>query len=231
MDSKYCYPNTNVLKNKQNKRTLVELSKAEVKYTSLRLYQLQDNPIKGKFDFQHLKKIHHFIFQDLYDWAGKSRTVDIGKGNLFCRVQFIDTYANEVFKDFYSECYESKGNAEKFVSVLVKHYADLNALHPFREGNGRTQREFTRELCEKCGYIFDLSCASHADMLEASMAAFNTGDNTKLFNIFTKAVVPRGKHQEAKAISILTQDDLQLADIVNTYEYTSENKINVFYNN
>jgi len=63
-------------------------------------------PIEGNFDFKHLKDIHHFIFQDMFDWAGQIRTIDIGKGNLFCRAQFIESYAESVFGDFFSSCFE-----------------------------------------------------------------------------------------------------------------------------
>ena len=62
----------------------------------------------------------------------------------------------------------------------------MNALHPFREGNGRAQREFARELCLICGYDFDLSCSTHKEMLEASIYSFNTGDSSKLRVIFKK---------------------------------------------
>ena len=72
----------------------------------------------------------------------------------------------------------------------AKHYGDLNALHPFREGNGRTQREFARELCLACGYDFDLSFTNHEDMLSASIASFNKEDNSYFEAIFSKAVQP-----------------------------------------
>lgn len=91
-DNKYCYANTDILINKLNIRDQVELSKAETKITTIQCTELQKNPIKGNFDFNHLKSIHKFIFQDIYDWAGKERTVDIGKGNLFCLVQHIQPF-------------------------------------------------------------------------------------------------------------------------------------------
>lgn len=81
-DNKYCYPNSEVLINKLNITNQKELQQAEMKITAIRLQELQKNPIKGRYDFAHLKAIHHYIFQDLYEWAGKERTVEIGKGNL-----------------------------------------------------------------------------------------------------------------------------------------------------
>lgn len=153
-DSKYCYPDSNVLMNKLGIRNQADLLNAEKEFTSVRLIELQENPVKGRFDFVHFMKIHKYIFQDLYDWAGKIRTVDIGKGNLFCRVQNLISYGNTVFETYYPKCYENRNNKEKFVEVFTEHYADVNALHPFREGNGRTQREFARELCYECGYEY-----------------------------------------------------------------------------
>ena len=76
--------------------------------TAVRLLELQMNPIKGNFDFNHLKKIHKYIFQDLYDWAGKPRTVELSKNNLFCTVCCLQDYARIIFKNFFNQCYSSK---------------------------------------------------------------------------------------------------------------------------
>ena len=73
-DTKYCYPDTDVLINKLDIRDLDKLHIFERKLTMLRLLELLDKPINGKFDFKHLQAIHAYIFQDVYDWAGKVRT-------------------------------------------------------------------------------------------------------------------------------------------------------------
>lgn len=220
-DKKYCYPNSNVLINKKNITSAKELLQIEVEYAGTRLVELQNNPIKGNFDFKHLCKIHKYIFQDLYSWAGKIRTIDIGKGNMFCYVQNINSFAESIFNKYYSSCYAVKENRELFVEVLADNYADLNALHPFREGNGRSQREFAREICLACGYVFDLSVTTHSEMLEASIIAFNKADNSKLASIFKKAIIPENEYvnDNTSILKILTSDDLDLEDIVNSYEY------------
>ena len=97
-----------------------------------------------------MKKIHKYIFQDLYTWAGKERTVEIGKGNLFCTTMYIQEYAESIFKKYYALCYAAKDNFDEFIKVFADNYGDLNALHPFREGNGRAQREFARIVCLAC---------------------------------------------------------------------------------
>lgn len=189
-DTIYCYPDSNTLINKLNITNAETLQHAEIEHTSNRLFELQNNSMKGNFDFKHLCKIHHHIFQDLYEWAGKPRTVNIGKGNLFCLVQNIDYYANSIFERYYKDCMAAGNDKDRFIQVFADHYADLNALHPFREGNGRSQREFARQLCLKCGYVFDLTKTKHEVMLSASILSFDKGDNSGLENIFKNTVIP-----------------------------------------
>lgn len=210
----YKYPGEDVLINKFDCHDQEVLYRLEADSTAGNLLYLQLHPVHGKFDFNHLKRIHRFIFQDVYEWAGKIRTVDIGKNNLFCRAQFIEDYAAIVFRDFYSSCSETKEDYEKFVKVLTDHYADMNALHPFREGNGRAQREFTRELCLKCGYVFDLTETTHEEMLDASITSFSNGDNTKLMQIFRRCIVPINEYSDdlqgimQEQLLILSRDDM-----------------------
>ncbi len=209
----YKYPGEDILINEFDCHNAEDLAMLEALSTGGNLVYLQMHPIKGKFDFKHLKDIHKFIFQDIYEWAGKTRDIDIGKGNLFCRAQFIEDYAISVFSDFYSSCYDARKDKVAFVKNLASHYGDLNALHPFREGNGRSQREFTRELCLKCGYIFDLTKTSHKEMLEASVLSFDVGDNSGLEQIFERCCIPKRNYKDLqKALTskllILSEDDV-----------------------
>lgn len=197
-DKIYCYPGTNVLKNKKNIKDKEKLLQAEISYTSASLADLQINPVNGRFDFNHLCEIHRRIFQDLYTWAGEIRTVNISKGNLFCLVQNIPDYAQSIFDNYYPDCVRAKTDPDRFIHTLTSHYADLNALHPFREGNGRSQREFARELCMECGYAFDLTGTTHEEMLDASILSFDRGDNKGLGDIFKKAVIPLDEYKNLK---------------------------------
>lgn len=210
---KYVYPGTDVLINKFGIRDHDELRKDEILSTAGNLAYLQLHPIKGQFDFRHLKEIHRFIFQDLFNWAGQIRTVDIGKNNLFCRAQFIESYADSVFSDFYTTCYSVKDDRDRFVKQLADHYADMNALHPFREGNGRAQREFARELCLSCGYVFDLTKTTHEEMLNASILSFDKGDSSGLVSVFEKIIIPIAEYKDYQSrltsvLLILSGDDL-----------------------
>ena len=189
-DKIYCYPDTGILKNRMNIHDAGRFSEAEIRFVSIRLYQLYANPISGSFDFAHLCRIHHHIFQDLYGWAGKTRTVNIAKGNsLFCPAWNISGYADDVFRCYYKDCMRAKDSRSEFIHIIAAHYADLNALHPFREGNGRSQREYCRELCLQCGYLFDLTNTCCDEMLQASIDSLEKGDNTELEAIFQKCVI------------------------------------------
>lgn len=211
-DNKYCYSNSDVLINKFGITDSNDLFILEKTVAITRLCELQETPIKGKFDFSHLKAIHKYIFQDIYEWAGKERTVDIGKGNLFCRPAFIQNFAASIFSKYFPQCYAAKDNHKEFVKVFAGNYGDLNALHPFREGNGRAQREFARMVCLKCGYDFILSHTTHQEMLNASKLSFDKGDNTLFIKIFSEAVIQHDseERQDFSELSILISDDLTI---------------------
>lgn len=231
-DNKYCYPNSAVLRNKLNITDKNKLFEAEKELTAIRLRELQGNPVKGTFDFKHLKTIHKYIFQDIYDWAGMERTVEIGKGNLFCTTSCIQGYAESIFNKYYSQCYNSKDNYNDFIRMFADNYGDLNALHPFREGNGRAQREFARMICLECGYDFNLSVTTHFEMLKASKLSFDKGDSSGFVKIFSKAVVPVNIaiNRDSEILNILTSDDLIIdpsADY-NYYDYNEHEKANVY---
>jgi len=172
-DSRYCYPNSKVLKNKLNILDAVQLENAERKITSLRTMEAIQKGIRGKFDFNHLKRIHKFLFGDIYSWAGKVRLVNISKGNQFCKVEFIEQQMDEIFEKLKSENYLKDIKEEKeLVSRLAYYFGEINAIHPFREGNGRSQRVFMQLLCSVLGYELDFMKITEKEMLEASDRSF-----------------------------------------------------------
>ena len=183
----YFYDGTKILKNKldiHNKELLIE---SERKLSSLRISELINSPIQGNFDFEHLKKIHYYIFQDLYDWAGDTRRSELAKKDLFCLYDKIDIYAKEIFDNLKKEKYFIEYDNEIKIKKLVDLFSNINALHPFREGNGRTQRQFIEDLAKINGLELDLTRISQVDMIEASHQAMN-GNNTMLEDLFSKYV-------------------------------------------
>lgn len=171
-DTKYCYPDSDVLVNKLDIRDPNKLQIFERKLTMLRLLELIDKPIEGKFDLKHLQAIHAYIFQDVYDWEGKIRTVDIAKGNTFCNVRFISSQADVIFSKLKEEYYLAGLEEYMFTKRLAYYFSEINALHPFRKGNGRSQREFIRSLALKNGYLIYFEKASKEEMLIASKKSF-----------------------------------------------------------
>lgn len=172
MQDPYCYPNSRVLKNKLNIQDFDRLWEAERRLSKYREIELLNNVIIGRFDFKHLKRIHAYLFQDVYSWAGEVRTVDIAKGNLFCRVFAIEAEAERIFTELRQEKYLKNLKAGEFARRLAYYFAEINALHPFREGNGRTQREFIRQLAYQNGYFLSYAEISSKEMIEASKASF-----------------------------------------------------------
>ncbi|WP_286315999.1 Fic/DOC family protein [Romboutsia ilealis] len=172
-DSEYCYPRTYVLKNKLNITDENELKSAERSITSLRMAQLTQNPLEGKLDFNYLKNIHKFIFGDIYEWAGTIRTVNISKGNSFCRCEFIEEQMESIMRKLEKENYLENLNIEILAERLAYYIGEINAIHPFREGNGRAQRMFIEFLALKNGFLLDFAKISNEEMLEASVQTFN----------------------------------------------------------
>lgn len=171
-DTRYCYPDSDVLINRLNIRGAAKLQVVERRLTMLRLLELMDHPIAGDYDLVHLQRIHKYIFQDVYSWAGRLRTVDIAKGNMFCNVKFIEDQANEIFSRLRAEKHLVGLKEEDFVKRLAYFFSEINALHPFREGNGRAQREFARSLALKNGYLLHFDRISSEEMITASQKSF-----------------------------------------------------------
>jgi len=187
-DSRYCYHSSKVLKNKLNITDADELAEAERKITFLRTVEASQKGISGRFDFTHLKKIHKFLFFDIYEWAGKIRVVNISKGNQFCRVEFIDDQMREIFEKLRKENYlKGIDNKQQLAKRLAYYLGEINAIHPFREGNGRCQRLFIQLLSESLGYKLDFMKISEDEMLEASVKSFDL-DYVMLEELIYKAM-------------------------------------------
>lgn len=189
-DRIYCYEGTDVLINKLGIQDADILATAERKLTGLRILELMRNPVEGGFDLQHLCDIHHYIFQDLYAWAGRLRDVDIAKGNLFCKAEYLDTECSRIFSALSRERHLGVGTTQKAVKTLAYYFSEINALHPFREGNGRTQREFIRQLSLSEGYIIEFYKITEEEMLDASRESFlcNYGPMEDLFSRCLRAI-------------------------------------------
>ena len=189
MQDPYCYKDARVLKNKFGIKDAEELQVAERRLSKYREVELLNSPINGQFDFRHLQKIHQYLFQDIYDWAGQVRTVDIAKGNLFCRCFAIEEEAERIFGELKQERYLNSLPVGKFAKRLAYYLAEINALHPFREGNGRSQREFIRQLAFQNNYFLSYAGISQDEMVAASVASFKL-DYTPLEQLILEHLRP-----------------------------------------
>ena len=101
----YCYENSSVLRNKLGITDKDALRTAEREIAAVRVLEAERSPIRGKLDFKHLCDIHRYIFGDIFEWAGKLRTVNISKGNPFCNADVLDLYGTELFGKLKAERY------------------------------------------------------------------------------------------------------------------------------
>ena len=151
-DDPYTDPLTGVLLNKLGLSTAAELEVAEREITHAALIGLWESPVHPSYDLSHLRAIHRRIFGDIYDWAGEIRTVAIAKGSLFCLPQYIETSAADIFGALRGEGCLRGLDRDAFVARLAHYLGEVNAVHPFRDGNGRTQRVFFEQLARDAGF-------------------------------------------------------------------------------
>ena len=172
-DNVYCYEDSVVLRNKLGITNQLLLEKFESDITSSRLIELELKPINGKFDLKHLQAIHFAIFQDIYDWAGKIRTVDISRENSrFANMRMIDSASKKLFTNLAKENLFTNQNIQEISLKLAHYLSEINVLHPFRDGNGRVQRVFVAQLALAAGYKLSYSDLKQSEMYEAIEHAF-----------------------------------------------------------
>lgn len=148
-----CYPGTSILINKFDVRDEQKLNEVESVLVSTRNTEWINAPGQLSFDFEHYKEVHRYLFSDLYDWAGQVRTIDISKkGTRFCPAERIEIQAALIFGRLAERNYFKRLPHEEFIDEIVDFYCASNYLHPFREGNGRTQRAFLTQLVRNAGY-------------------------------------------------------------------------------
>ena len=173
----YCYTGTGVLKNLPDIRDQAALDAFEAVSTA----QRSDEPLPGgRLGVAHYRAIHRHLFQDVYAWAGKFRTVRIGRdGSAFCYPENIPREMENLFFDFKQQNYLRGSSHENFVASAARFLATLNAIHPFREGNGRTQTSFLVLLADQAGHPLDLDKLVPERFLAAMVASFQ-GDESLL---------------------------------------------------
>ncbi|ENM5740058.1 Fic family protein [Vibrio mimicus] len=183
----YCYPCSNTLINLLDIRDSEKLDEAEVAFSEHR-YIEYTSLISGleDFDIGHFRHLHWVLFQDVYEWAGEVRDVDISKGNTrFCHCSFIE---RELIKQLeripqLREC----SDHHEFIRLIADIFCEINIIHPFREGNGRATRFFFEELVFVAGYELNWPEVSKEQWIEANEKGY-LGDVSFLELIFDMAI-------------------------------------------
>ena len=172
VQSMYCYPDTDVLVNKLGIRSKAELKTAEEEFTAVKQMALLQEPIKGRFTKTHLFRIHRFLFEDVYPFAGHIRKEQISKGDtMFYPPDLIDRELERVFKNIHSQKLLTERDVEKQVQNLSWTMAELNIIHPFREGNGRSIRELIRCMALQYGLRINWGNTDRETLIDAAIAA------------------------------------------------------------
>ena len=128
----------------------------------------------GAFDTAHYRAVHRHLFQDVYSWAGSYRTVRTAKeGNAFCYPEFIAANMETLFSCLQNAPFLGETPAADFVAHAADFFAELNAIHPFREGNGRSQLAFLYLVAERGGYPLVLELIRKEHFLPAMVASFH----------------------------------------------------------
>lgn len=170
-DDPYAYKGTETLKNKLGLRRPADLEAFELEMSTLRSRE----PLpSGALDSRHLRAIHRHLFQDVYRWAGKYRTIRTSKGgNLFCLPEHIEGQVDAQIARLHAGPCLTTADRDEFVEAAAEFLAEINAIHPFREGNGRTQLSFMYIVSVVSGHVFDLSAVRQETFLPAMIASFH----------------------------------------------------------
>jgi len=195
-DDPYCYPGTEVLRNLEDIQDAAELAVFEAGIVALNISQLLAEPLKGPFDLNRLQLTHRRIFEGVYPWAGqlrqntgmmkKQRTID--RAVVYADSAFIQPAIEKLFQSLKSENFLHGLSPQQFSARAAYYYGEIDAIHPFREGNSRTLRQFFGDLGRAAGYEIDWSAISQTEngrelLYAARDLAVMRGDSSLLTQI------------------------------------------------
>ena len=170
IDDPYCYAGSRVLKNRAGLRDQANLDAFE---HEVALQRAEEPAPAGRLGSSHYKALHRHLFQDVYAWAGKIRTVRISKNDShFCYPEHINDQLEALFAELQAKKHLIDLSSTDFAKEAAHFLAELNAIHPFREGNGRTQLFFLALLAENAGHPFDTAWLDPNAFLNAMIISF-----------------------------------------------------------
>lgn len=177
------YPETRCLVNTFGIKDKTRLRYVEHFFVAVRTAEMFLSPIEMPFTFGGLKAVHEKLFSDIYPSAGMIRTKEASKRKDFCLPDRIQSFSHEIFSRLESQDYLKKASdVDELANDLAFYMGEIEALHPFRDGNGRAMRFFINRLVNEAGFMFSWAQADSDRMLEASIAAID-GDYQGLVDV------------------------------------------------
>lgn len=179
-----------ILRNKLGLTDPTQLETAIAQLSYIRVIELSETPLKGKFDIPHLRAIHRYIFQDIFPWAGDFREVTTSRTNSFGfpPPQFIIPSLETIFNALRAENHLKQLDADRFALRAGHYLGEINAVHAFREGNGRAQREFLRTLALTAGHRLVWTGLQPEENNHASRVSYTAGDSSALAALIRKRI-------------------------------------------
>jgi cell filamentation protein len=190
----YTYPGTSVLKNKFGIQSGPKLRPMEAAFTAARRAEIAAGiGPKPTFDSAYLKALHKHLFQDVYEWAGKTRgdKVTLSDGTIASETEFnkadgkdylyarlLPTSFEQFDKTLRDHDFWRGSERTDFARAVTDIITDFTAMHPFRKGNGRVLRIFLQELAREAGHALDFSVISRERMRHAAIALHELDDTT-----------------------------------------------------
>ena len=220
MSDPYLDPQSRILKNKLGLTDQAALDRLEADAVAVRSILLQANPLRGNFDSQHLKQIHQSLFEDVYEWAGQSRTIPMAKADYasrgrvtrFTPPELIEQELTSVFEGLARDDFLKGLSRRDFARKIAALFSEINRIHPFREGNGRAQRQFVRQLSNSVGYKLHFEVVSRERLVQASILSAN-GDVDMMVRLMDEITDTERIQPLAKVIDHLKRSDFPWNDI------------------
>lgn len=177
IEDPYCYPDSAVLKNIPGLHSQEALDRFEAAATTQRADEALPT---GRLSVSHYYSIHRHLFRDVFTWAGRPRTLRLVKaGSAFCYPEHIDQEMRTLFAGLKTKLGFRSLSPDAFAGEAAAFLSILNAIHPFREGNGRAQMTFLALLADQAGHPLDLERLEPEPFLGAMVASFR-GENAEL---------------------------------------------------
>jgi cell filamentation protein len=211
-DDPYVYPSTQTLRNNFDIRDPDRLQEVEVEYSQQRLTEPAPRIDLTPAGYGAL---HRHVFGDVYPWAGEMRTVHMSKGNdVFCAPQFLPVEMAKCFAALRAGRRLTSRDPERFAEAAAEHINEINARHPFREGNGRVQRLLLDILAERAGYHLAVDRIDPQAWNEASVIGFRTADHAPMRDVLRAALIVARRSRAFGACWALQSRDAPSAERV-----------------